>query len=166
MIIDNKISGIYKYWTGKKRSNKTKEKISNTLKNNPVKHWSGKQRSEETRKKISKSLKGRFVGDKSPKWKGGYERKLHLNLQRRARKMNAEGSHTQEEWELLKNQYNYTCPACKNKEPKIKLTEDHIIPLIKGGSDNIENIQPLCKSCNSIKHDKVINYRPSGGKNE
>ena len=166
MKIDNKISGIYKYWKGRKRSEETKNKISNTIKKNPIKHWSGKQRSEETRKKISKSLKGRFVGDKSPKWKGGYERKLYLNLRRRARKMNAEGSHTQEEWELLKSQYNWTCPACKRQESEIKLTEDHIIPLIKSGSDYIENIQPLCKSCNSRKHDKIINYKSSGGKNE
>lgn len=86
------------------------------------------------------------------------ERIAHIKAKRYAREKGAEGFHTFGEWETLKAQYNWTCPACQIREPEIKLTIDHIIPLTKGGSDNIENIQPLCKSCNSRKNTKIIQY--------
>jgi len=82
----------------------------------------------------------------------------YLSLKRCALKRGASGNHSFGEWELLKKQYDYTCPSCHKKEPEIKLTQDHIIPLSKGGSENIENIQPLCKSCNSRKKDKEIKF--------
>jgi 5-methylcytosine-specific restriction endonuclease McrA len=77
---------------------------------------------------------------------------------RRNSKFEAEGFHTQGEWDLLKVQYGFMCPSCKKKEPEIKLTEDHIIPLSKGGSDYIENIQPLCGNCNCKKATKILKY--------
>ena len=49
------------------------------------------------------------------------------------------------------------CPCCGKKK---KLTEDHIIPIKKNGTDYINNIQPLCQSCNSKKHIKIIFFEP------
>jgi len=82
---------------------------------------------------------------------------LFMNAQRRVRKK-ANGKHTYKQWLDLKEKYNYTCPACGKAEPEVKLTEDHIIPISKGGSNNIENIQPLCKICNCRKYKDVIKY--------
>lgn len=78
---------------------------------------------------------------------------------RRAFINNVTGDHTSQEWEQVKAQYNYTCLRCYRIEPEIKLTVDHIIPLSLGGSNSIDNLQPLCIQCNSGKKDKAIDYR-------
>lgn len=83
---------------------------------------------------------------------------LYTNI-RRARKLDAEGSHTDKEWQDLKAFYNHKCLCCGKQEPEIKLTRDHVIPLTQGGSNSIENIQPLCARCNSKKNFKHIDYR-------
>jgi len=120
-------------------------------KNNIGKRWKVKDSSKMGGK--------RFEGKNSYQWKGGVVITSVLNNRiRKERLRNANGSHTIGEWETLKAKYNWTCPCCKKSEPKIKLTKDHIIPITKGGSNNIKNIQPLCKSCNCKKHCKIIKY--------
>lgn len=106
----------------------------------------------------SKHCKKLFSGENNSRWKGGYQNSLHLNRNRRAQKKLCKGNHSLRDWELLKKQYNYTCPCCKKAEPDIVLTEDHIIPISKNGSNNIENIQPLCRSCNSKKSTKAVKF--------
>lgn len=96
-----------------------------------------------------------LTGEKSPNWQGGIVR----GNRHRARKYGKEGYYTFAEWENLKSFYNYMCLCCKKTEPEIKLTEDHIIPISRGGDNNIENIQPLCMGCNKKKFTKSINYK-------
>lgn len=76
---------------------------------------------------------------------------------RRAREVKAEGSFTPQEWEDLCNKYDNKCLCCGKYDEK--LTVDHVIPLISGGTNYITNIQPLCKSCNCRKRTKTIDYR-------
>lgn len=95
-------------------------------------------------------------GSKSYFWKDGrsYD-KNRINWQKNEwhrRKRKAQGHHTFEEWEALKSIHDHKCNFCKKK---VKLTEDHIIPLSKGGTNDIKNIQPLCLKCNLTKHNKL-----------
>jgi len=65
---------------------------------------------------------------------------------------------TYEQWVSMKNATNGICPSCNTFVGTEKLTLDHIFPISKaeeGRIYTINDIQPLCKSCNSKKHDKI-----------
>lgn len=83
----------------------------------------------------------------------------YLEGRRRVHKTSNGGFHTLEQWLSLKQLYNYMCLCCKQQEPFIKLSQDHIVPVSAGGTDDIDNIQPLCMSCNVRKYTNVIDYR-------
>jgi 5-methylcytosine-specific restriction endonuclease McrA len=60
----------------------------------------------------------------------------------------AEGSHTTEQWYAVLKKFEYKCAYCGETR---NLTRDHIVPLARGGTNNINNIVPACASCNSSK---------------
>lgn len=82
---------------------------------------------------------------------------VEYNNKRKAMKLDVGGVISDVEWERLLETHNYTCLCCGRND--VKLTLDHVIPLSKGGRNVIENVQPLCGSCNSSKGAKIIDYR-------
>lgn len=47
------------------------------------------------------------------------------------------------------------CQSCGKKLTETTLNIDHIIPLAKGGSNDISNLQTLCRDCNQEKKAKI-----------
>lgn len=82
---------------------------------------------------------------------------------RRAKEKGCSGKHTAEEWIALRDSTGGVCPRCQIYVGVKNMTRDHIIPLSRGGSNYIDNIQPLCgikaNSCNSHKWAKTMDYR-------
>lgn len=82
---------------------------------------------------------------------------LKANRKRRMIKNNVEGSHTRHElYRKWIYDYDKKCAYCNKKLRWRLVTEDHVIPISKGGTDYIENIVPACKSCNSKKGSKLV----------
>jgi 5-methylcytosine-specific restriction endonuclease McrA len=79
---------------------------------------------------------------------------------RRARLSESAENYTPEEWAALKAAVDWTCLMCGRKEPEIKLTVDHIVPVSKGGGNGIHQIQPLCFECNNFKQTRIMDFRP------
>ena len=84
-----------------------------------------------------------------------------------SRKKGSAGRHTKAEW-IAKLERFDRCPGCTRKwkdipssrgSAKYKITKDHIIPLLSGGTDDIENIRPLCYQCNFEKGHSVTGRR-------
>lgn len=76
---------------------------------------------------------------------------------RRARKLNAEGKHTAADVLRIFEHQRGLCANCRNKLLKSggqKYHVDHIVPLVKGGSNWPSNLQCLCPTCNLRKQAK------------
>lgn len=68
---------------------------------------------------------------------------------------------TREEWQAIKARYQHRCAYCQQR-PFGTLTQDHIVPISKGGFHTRINVIPACKSCNSKKGARpAFRYKPT-----
>ena len=155
------------YWRESRRKNPDKKRQYS-------KDWRAKNRmkdrenSRRARKKNPEKAKA-AVRD----WAKRHPEKIRMYCRnRRALLIGAVGAFTNQQWVALKDKYNRKCLCCGKTELRLSkealvLSPDHILPLSKGGSNNIDNIQPLCHGrykgavggCNEKKGTKTIDYR-------
>jgi 5-methylcytosine-specific restriction endonuclease McrA len=122
-----------------------------------------------------------MVGRGNPNWKNGIsedvthirarqreymstpEMKVKVSLNNRntkARRRLAEGSFSLGDLEGLRLRQRGKCAACADDLKDGDIHVDHIIPIAKGGSNFIGNIQLLCSQCNLHKRTMLpIEYR-------
>lgn len=51
---------------------------------------------------------------------------------------------------------NYTCQYCGRSGDEADLVIEHIIPISKGGTDDIRNLCTACSECNSEKYNRML----------
>ena len=73
---------------------------------------------------------------------------------RRARKLQCEGSYTEDEVSALLERQKHRCAICFKRLKNGKFHRDHNMPLSRGGSNFISNIQLTCPKCNLRKNGK------------
>jgi len=84
------------------------------------------------------------------------ERRMERRLseaKRRAMKHTSRGTHTVAEVKALLSRQNGRCPYCHSDICR-RYHIDHMMPLSRGGTNAISNIQLLCPSCNHRKYNK------------
>jgi len=70
---------------------------------------------------------------------------------RRARKKGAAGTHSADEANSILIAQRYRCAYCNADLRKKKPHLDHVIPIVRGGSNDKANLQWLCAACNMAK---------------
>jgi len=113
--------------------------------------WCGINR-EHLNRRHREYVKERYKND--PEFKA--DLRSYFVRYRNAKRANG-GSFTAEEWSTMCLLSGGRCVKCGQIA---KLEVDHIIPVTKGGSNDIDNIQPLCRSCNASKGATEMDYRP------
>lgn len=84
------------------------------------------------------------------------ERVVAKTQKRRAHKLASPEHYTPEQWQDLVDFYEDTCLCCGKQGQS---TVDHVVALSVGGTNGIDNIQPLCFRCNRLKGVTSIDYR-------
>lgn len=130
--------------------NKNKTKSKEYYPNNKKKIQAGQRRSVHKNHQKYLDIKKKYYRSHKEK----YEQWM---TERRGRVLGVDGKFTRKEWKELLDYCGNKCLKCGTT---IRLEADHVIPISIGGNNSIDNIQPLCRSCNAQKHVDVVDYRP------
>lgn len=118
-----------------------------------------KQRHRNYYQKHKEEINAKAIArSKTPEGKRQVKRMNHL---RRIRKINSIGSFSPLDLKKLEEFTSLKCEYC-GIDVSAKHHLDHITPISRGGTGWINNIAITCVSCNSSKHNKILEeYNPA-----
>jgi hypothetical protein len=129
-----------------------------------------KRRDKEKKNEIQKRYRRKHknkINQKHKEYKTLNKEKLKkknviYSQRRRASERFTYSDFSYEQWMDCKDSFNNECAYCGEKK---ELTQDHFIPLSKGGEYTINNIVPSCRSCNCSKSDSdFFTWYPQSGR--
>jgi len=103
-----------------------------------------KQARIENPERFRKVDKARYARDQ--------EKRIHASRVSRAKRGGQECYLSIDDWLSLLHRFNYRCAYCGVLLTKSNRSLDHKIPLVRGGTNDIENLVPACRPCNCKKN--------------
>lgn len=82
------------------------------------------------------------------------EKTTEYRHKRRAARYSVPCTLTIEQWQILLEVWYHRCAYCERGN--IKLTQDHVVPISRGGAHAMSNVVPACSLCNSKKGTKNV----------
>ena len=119
-------------------------------------HAENKERLNENKKQYRRDNKERITAVQKQYYEDN--RAAYINRAGlRKRKVAAINELLPGEWEAMVEECGNVCivPGCEN----MPVTQDHVVPLSKGGRHHIVNLQPICLPCNVAKGTDTADYR-------
>lgn len=105
----------------------------------------------EKKQDVNAAIQDRY--NKTPKGRANQARGRH---KRRAASKQVVNDLSYEEWEEILENQNHKCAHCHTQfTVNFQPTIDHIIPVSRGGGLTADNVQALCRRCNSKKGDRL-----------
>lgn len=95
--------------------------------------------------------------EKSREWcRNNPQKQKASKARRRARETAAVRALTEDQWLEKVESYGQCCAYCGLYLKAGEVTQDHVVPLVKGGDHTIENVVPACLTCNLSKGVKLM----------
>lgn len=91
------------------------------------------------------------------------ENRQTAEANRRAKIARAAGRVSVQEWRDVLSILGQHCLCCGSRA---SITQDHIVPLSRGGMHHPTNLQPLCRPCNERKHARTADFRSTEQRDE
>lgn len=162
-LFGGKVCSTCRQWSPYSEFNKNSHRYSRDGLSSQCKQCIGAQR-KCSRAENAEALKqyrrerAEYYRENARRWaENNPERARYNDLRAKMRRQGITEYYTLEEWVTLRESYGNRCLRC-GQVPEM-LVPDHIIPASLGGKSTIDNIQPLCRRCNNLKHTAVTDYR-------